>query len=306
VFPFESNRTLQFFNSEDTHFNLGNFNFFLSPKIIEDGSFTDFGIGMLYTNNLEGELHTRITAISKNEELSGVTDSLNAIKEYIFELFFIPVKYNFLKTDRIRLCAGSGLYYKYDKLNEKGYFNLPELETLTPPKERVNSYTNEFSMHLVGPVADTEIYFSSKQFNISFSAGIVPVFFLNSSQNMSITPLLYPNNAEYSQNAYGSPYFFMRLDSVIFKYLNIVLLYDYMKLNYKVIDFDDNLNWINPEKIFITQSFKIEASILIPWDRNMYTQVGYGYAFDLIKTGSAVAVNGNRQYIILAAKKSSQ
>jgi len=292
--------------SEEVNFDLGNFNFFLSPKIMKDGSITDFGIGLYYSEKLSGEFRIRYTTISKNEELSGVSDSLNAINENTFELYLLPTKYDFLHNNNSRLWVSGGVYYEYDKLNEKGFFNMPKLELLTPPRERVNSYANDFSMHLLGPLAETGILFDLRFLKTTFSAGVVPIFFMYSSQNMSIIPLLDLNRAKYSQNTWGSPYFFCIFESTIFKYVNIVLQYDYMKLNYKGIDFDANLNWINPEKITITQSIKIEASALIPWGGNLSAQIGYGYTFDSIKMDSAVAISSNKHYIILAVKKSGE
>jgi hypothetical protein len=47
---------------------------------------------------------------------------------------------------------------------------------------------------------------------------------------------------------------------------------------------------------------KIEASLLLPLG-GMSFQVGYGYTFDSTRFDSASPVEGNRQYIILTARK---
>jgi hypothetical protein len=289
--------------AENQSFDIGRFSFSLSPKILEDGSIIDTSLGLAYTKAWSGEIRFRNTAISKNEELQDAADSLNAVNENIYEVFFLPAHYSFIKTPALRFWAGGGLYYEYDKLNEKGFFNMPELEELTPPRERVNSYTNEFSMHIIGPLVDTGINYNAAWFNVSLSAGLAPVFFLHSAQKTGMVPLLDPHYAEYDQDTGGSPYFYLSLDSVVFKYVNIVLLYDFARLNYKAIDFDSNLNWINPEREMITQSFKVETSALLPLGGNMSAQIGYGFAFNSTMVDSGIPVSGNRHYLILTVKK---
>ena len=288
--------------SQSKLFDLGRINFSISPKILDNGSITDISLGYGYTDTLYGVLRFRNTLSSMNEELLDVADSLNAVNEKTYEVFLLPVEYYFFKTENIRSWIGGGLYYQYSTLDEKGFFNMPSLETMTPPRERVNSYTNSFRMHLLGPLVEAGILYNSPWVNVSFSGGISPVFLLSSSQKMSIDPLI-SGFAEYSQDTGGSPYMYFSLDSVIMKYVNLVLLYDFARLDYKTVDFDASLNWINPERTVTTQSFKIEASVLLPLG-DMRAQIGYGWTFDstLIEGGSSV--NGNRQYVILAAKKS--
>jgi hypothetical protein len=289
--------------SESNEFDFGKFSFALSPKIFKDGSITDMYLGYAYTDKMDFTLRLRYSAISKNEKLEGVKDSLNAVNESIFDIFLLPAQYNIIKKPTYRFWLAGGLYYQFDKLNEKGFFNMPKLENMIPPKERVNSYTNDLSMHILGPLADFGYKYNSRLFNMTFSGGIVPVFFLYSSQNMSMVPLLDPQTADYSQNTFGSPFFYLSLDSVILKYFNVLLLYDFAKLSYKAIDFDSNQNWITPERDFITQSFKIEVSALLPLNDSFQFQIGYGYILDLVNADSDANIAGNRQYIILTAKK---
>jgi hypothetical protein len=294
---------LQFIYAEGQTFSFDKFNFFLSPKILEDGSIIDFGLGYNYTDIFGSSLDFRITNTSKNEKLLGVEDSLNATNENIFETFFFPVKYNFFRNFLNSIWVGAGLYYEYNKLNENGYFNMPSLETLNPPRERVNSYTNDFSMHLLGPLIGIGANYSSKWFGINFYGGVIPIFYLTSKQKTSIVPLIYPNNAEYSQNTAGTPHFYINMDAIILKYLNIVLLYEFARLNYETIDFDENLAWKTADNAIITQSFKVETSLLIPMGNNMRMLVGYGYALDSMRLDSNDAILSGRHYLILTAKK---
>jgi hypothetical protein len=291
---------------QDKEINLGKFSFFLSPKILADGSITDVGAGLIYKDSWGGDLRFRYTNIEKNEEIPGTEDSLNAINEKFFEVFLLPAKYRLIDQSDFRFWAGAGLYYEYNKLTEKGFFNMPVLETLNPPLERVNSYKNDFSMHLFGPLLETGIYYFSDKFNISFSGGLVPIFILAAAQKMSIVPLLDPDVADYSQNTWGSPHFFLNLESTIFKYVNIMLLYDAAWLKYQFIDFDENMKWIHPERAAVTHSFKIETSFLYPFGNDMNFQIGYGYMLDFLSLDSAPAVSENKHYLILSTKKTGR
>jgi hypothetical protein len=60
--------------------------------------------------------------------------------------------------------------------------------------------------------------------------------------------------------------------------VSLALLYDYSKLDYKVISFDDQLKWLTPEQ---------EASALISTGGNIYIQIGYGCSFDSLRINSA-------------------
>jgi len=95
----------------------------------------------------------------------------------------------------------------------------------------------------------------------------------------------------------------LTLDSVIFKYVNITLLYDYTRLKYQFIDFDENLHWISPERKAVIQSFKIEASGLIPLSGDFSIQAGYGFSIDSTKIDAEFAISDNKHYLILSVKK---
>jgi hypothetical protein len=284
--------------------SIGNFSFSLSTKILEDGSMSDFGLGYRYTNRLRASLHTRYTSTAQNEELLGVPSSLNAATENILDIFLLPLEFTIFQGNSSRLWAGIGAYYQYDQLNEKGFFNMPELETMLG-LERVNAYANDFSMHLFGPLLDTGFSLSFRNFSASLSFGIVPLFFLSSSQETTIDPLITPSTATNSQSTSGAPYLYASLDCVLFRYFNLVFLYDFASLKYELIDFDDYFDWIIKENEAAVQSFKMEGSLLLPLG-GMTLQLGYGFIFSSIKLSGGTEVSNNRQYIIFAAKKSGK
>jgi hypothetical protein len=286
---------------DEYSFILGNLSFFLSTKILEEGSITDAGLGLAYNNLWSGDLRFRYTNIEKNEEIPDTDDSLNAMKEKIIEVFFLPVQYRLSNRSNLKFWAGVGLYYEYNKLTEKGFFDMPALENLG--LERVNSYTNDFKAHLFGPLLETGINYFSNRLSASFNVGLVPVFFLTASQEMSIVPLLHPGKADYSQNTSGSPRFFLNLETTIFTYINLMLLYDAAWLKYQVIDFDDNLNWTNPDRTVVNQSLKFEASLLLSFTGETSFQIGYGFMRDFVSLNSAPAISEDKHYLILSTKK---
>jgi hypothetical protein len=171
-------------HAQETRFSLGNFGFTFAPKILKEGSITDLGFNLKYTDRLSGAVNFRYTAISENTELLDAADSLNAVTEHIFEIFFLPLRYSLLATESRTFYLGGGAYYEYDNLAEKGFFNMPVLENLN--KEPVNAYTNDFSMHLFGPLVEGGFEYTGKWFAMELAGGVVPVFLLNSSQKMTM------------------------------------------------------------------------------------------------------------------------
>jgi hypothetical protein len=290
-----------FASAQNKIFDIRNISFSLSPKILEDGSITDINLGLRYTEKLSSEFRYRFTTTIKNEELLEVRDSLNAVDEKNKEIYLIPVRYSFINTIEKHFWIGGGVFYEYNKLKEKGFFNMPELEDVG--RERVNSYINNFSMHVIGPLFDIGLRYQAKEFETTITGGVIPIFYLNSVQKMGIVPLIDPSYADYIQNTVGTPYFYLNLDFILFKYINLIFLYDLFRLNYKVIDFDENLNWFNPRKNIIAQSLKLEASVLIPLGGNMSAHIGYGYTFDFTQLDSNPIINNKRQYIIFTVKK---
>jgi hypothetical protein len=298
-----------FARAQNTSLDIGSFSFSLTPRILQDGSITDLSLAMLYSDSLGAEIRLRNTKIAKNEEIAGADDSLNAIKETIYEVFVLPIQYRSVKGN-LRLTAGAGLYYEYDKLNEKGFFTLNHLEE--EGLERVNAYKNDFTMRLAGPLLDAGILYHSEWFNIGLTAGIVPFFHIDFTQRLSIDPLMSPSAANLSEKTWGAPYFYLGLDSIIFKYINATFSYNYARLTKQVItpqlEVDDknvitNRYWIYPEQSAVTQSIMIEISALLPLKGGISFQAGYGYMHNFIGLDSSPVIQEGRHYLILSTKK---
>ena len=291
--------------SEGKSFNLGNASFYLDTKIMEDGSITDVGIGLSYNDLWGGEIRGQATMTSLNEELDDVSDSLIATKENIYELFLLPIQYRSTIGQNLKWKAGVGLHYEYQKSNQKGYIDMPELETLG--FARVNSYTDDFSLHLFGPLIDGDAKYHTEWFSVSFSGGVVPVYFLTATEKQRMFTLF--NFVSHSQKTWGSPYFYAGLDSILFKYVSVAAKYNYAKLKYEVIklDFDESAHKffpIFPENTVVSQSLMFEVSALIPIG-GMSFQIGYGYMLNFYTLDSGKPISGNKHYLILSGKKIS-
>jgi len=294
---------LAYGQSEGSAFDFGNISFALTPKVMEDGSITDISLGLVYNEILGGDYRYRSTIVSKNEEFPDLSDSLNARNEKTYEAFILPVGYR-RKSDSTLFWAGIGAYYEYNILNEKGFFDDPELET--GGFERVNSYTNDFSMHVIGPLIDLKFDYVHEYFNISLYGGIVPVFFLAADEEFGIIPFLGEAKAKHSQTTWGSPYFYVGLDAVIYKYVNLGVHYTFSKLTYEMVDYNFNdsgkVVWDYPETTVIGHSLQLEASVLVPLGKEMRFQIGYGYNINTIVLDSG-DIEDNKHYLILGAKK---
>jgi len=289
--------------AEGTSFDFGNINFSLSPKIMEDGSITDISLGFMYNERLGGDFRYSNTIISRNEEFSGLHDSLNARDERIYEWYILPIGYRH-KSGNAAFWAGGGVYYEYNKLNEKGFFDDPDLEAAG--FERVNSYTNDFSMNVFGPLVDVKVSYAPEFFSITAMGGIVPVFSLSAKEKFGIVPFLGSKKEEHSQNTWGSPYFYLSLDAVIYKYVNLCVNYHYSRIKYETIDYNvdhnNNVTWEYPETTVVGNSFEIEVSALIPLGNDLRFQIGYGYCVNALTIDSR-KIDDNKHYLILGTKK---
>ncbi|MCL2185448.1 MAG: hypothetical protein FWB86_06315 [Treponema sp.] len=298
---------LAYSQQEEISFNFGNINFSLTPKVMEDGSITDILFDVIYNNKLSGEYRFRNTMISYNEEFPDYFDSLNAVNEKTYELFILPAGYRF-KNRNITFWAGGGIYYEYNKLNEKGFFDYPELEDFD--YARLNSFTNDFSMHVLGPLIDIKFYITINFIDICLQGGIVPFFFLNAQENFNINPL-FDSKIVHSQDTWGSPYFYLSLDTILFKYFNLNFHYNFSRINYDKIDYDYDLNnnyeiiYLFPETTVIGHSFNIEASALLPLGKDILFQIGYGFNFNTLIINNT-EIKNNKQYLILGTRKSSR
>ena len=274
--------------------------FFLDTKIMEDGSIVNIGFGLGYNDIWGGEIRGQGTKTAKNEEMDDpdIADSLIAINETVYELYLLPIQYR-IKKPNLRFRAGAGLYYEYQKSNEKGFVDMPFLED--QGLERVNLILSDFTMHIAGPLLDAGVKYDSDLFSVSFSAGIVPVFFLNASEKYSMYPLI-PQTEENSQTTGGSPYFYLNLDSVLFRYFNLKALYNFAHLKFKVIDFDNNGSVIYPDRTVVTQSLMLEISLLIPLGAVNF-QIGYGNMSNFYTLDSGDPAKNNKHYLVLSGKK---
>jgi hypothetical protein len=283
--------------------NQENFSFSLSPKVLKDGSITDLSLGYQYTPNSAGNVRLRLSNTAKNEQFDEtVPDSINAIEDQTLALFLTPFEFAFFNEPSVQLKIGGGLYYEYYTRAEKGFFNMPDLELPPIGKERVNSFSNDFKTHSVGPTITLGFNYQAEWFSMTANGGVVPIFYMSARQDMRITPLMDPHAADYSQETAGGPYFYADLSVTLFKYTSFTLLYDYVALDYKVIDFDNQFKWFTPESKTITQSLKLEVCGFIPLGGNVYAQIGYGHSFDSIEVNSAPLVESGGDYLILAMK----
>ena len=286
---------------EGMSLDFGVVNFFMDTKIMEDGSIFSIGLGLNYSKNWGGEVRGKFEKTAKNEEIDDpfVSDSLIAVNESIYEVFLLPVQYRSMINQNFQWKAGAGLYYEYQESKQKGFIDMPELED--SGLMRVNSFTDSFSMHLFGPLAEAGIYYNTETFKINLSGGVIPVYFLTAEEKQRMFPLF--DTVNHSQQTLGSPYFFMGLDGVLFKYACLSVKYNYAKLEYDVIDFDDNFSPVFPARNVVSQSLMFEASALMPFKSiGMGLQIGYGFMLNFYTLDSNDPVKENKQYFIFSGR----
>ena len=277
--------------SEGFALGLGRYYMSVTPKILDDGLQNDVLFGLFYTDamNVSGEIRLRSTKEAANDKV-WVEDSLLTRESQIYELFFLPVNYRFVKTSYISIQAGVGAYYEYNKLNENGFFN--DKEFFPPPgDDRYSSYVNDFTGHSIGPLLDLGVGFNHAFFRGNFSFGLVPIFSLNRVQHWSLLPFMNPNPS-YSVSSESScgPYYYMSLDlNFDIKYFSflITLLNEYSNLEYKAAGFNITNQWETITEKIKYKKFALEISVLANLGGSgLKPQIGYGRIFDEVTGGS--------------------
>jgi hypothetical protein len=272
---------------------------------MEDGSITNVGLGLNYSGIWGGEIRGQAAKTSTNEEVNDpdVSDSMIAVKETIYEIFMLPIQYKSTEKQNLKWRFGIGIYYEYQESKQKGYINMPELETLGVAM--LNSYTDNFSMHILGPLMDTAAKYDSEWFSVSFCGGIVPVYFLTAAERQKMFPLF--DAVNHSQEKWGSPYFYLGLDGILFKYVGLTANYNYAKLKYDVISFnfdesESKFVPVFPENTVVSQSLTFEVSALIPLG-DIKFKIGYGYMLNFYAVDSSNPVTENKHYLVISGKK---
>jgi len=287
--------------SEGMSLDLGVADFYLDTKIMDDGSITNVGLRIKYDETWGGEIRGKSEKTAKNEEMdaSGVADSLIATNETVYELSLLPLQYRSAINQDSQWRVGAGLFYEYKKSNQKGFIDMPRLEDFG--FARINSYKEDFSMHVFGPLADIGILFNSEKLVFNLSGGVVPVFYLTASEKQRLYPLF--DTVSHSQNVWGSPYFYLYMNSTFFRYINLAARYEYSKLKYDVIDFDADFNPLFPKSTTVNQSIFLEASAILPFKSlGMGLQVGYGYLINIYTIDSGNPITKNKPYFIISGK----
>jgi hypothetical protein len=291
--------------SQSKPLDWGNASFLLDTKIMEDGSIINVGFGLNYNNVWGGEIRGQAVKTSTNEKEDdpAVADSLIAVKETVYEIFLLPIQYRPTVNQNLKWRLGIGLHYEYQKSNQKGYIDMPELEILG--FAQVNAYTDDFSMHLFGSLMDAAAQYDAEWFNITFSVGAVPVYFLTAAETQRMFPLF--NTVNHSQETWGSPYFYLGLDSILFQYVNLTAKYNYARLKYEVIDLDFDAHTseffpVFPESTVVSQTLMFEISALLPLG-GVGFRIGYGYMLNFYTLDSGNPVSENKHYLVLSGKK---
>lgn len=186
------------------------------------------------------------SALDDRAESLLVTDS----KDTVFDFF--PVEYRNNIGDVFKWRAGAGFNMTKNKLEEDGYFitsptnpfhpDLPEFVTTNHVfKNRSESvfYTGKIQLQFFFRIFDG-------YFNIDNRSEYIPYYYLKSSQETNITPLVI--NGPVSNNYKGSsgPYLMNEIKIHLLKLFEIQYQVEYQKLKYEQINVDltDTLDWV--------------------------------------------------------------
>lgn len=290
-------------SSDGFDLDTGRYNISITPKILQNGVQNDISFGLFFSEskNFSGGIRLRSINEALSDIIWDIDDSLLTVENQVYEIFFLPVNYNFIRTNYFSLQAGIGAYYEYNKLRENGFFNDNGFPN-SSGEDIYNSYTNDYLGHSIGPLVDIGIDFKYAFFRSSLSFGIVPVFYLSRNQSWKLYPFMNPSPSySVASESICGPYYYLTLDfSFNLKYFTILLTFinEYSNINYTGagIVYDEKYEWADVKEKIEYNKFAIEISFLINLGQSgIKPQIGYGRTFDDITGGS--------NYLLLGIKK---
>ena len=289
-------------SSDGFALDIGRYSISITPKILQNGVQNDTSFGLFYTESkmIAGEIRLRSINEALSDTVWGIDDSLLTRESRVFELFFLPVSYYFIRTDYFSLKAGTGVYYENNKQKENGFFNDRDFNE-SSGEDVYNSYINDYLGHSIGPLVDIGINYKYAFFKSALSFGIVPVFYLSRNQSWKLHPFMspVPSYTAAGESICG-PYYYLSLDiSFDIKFFTILLtlLNEYSIINYLGIGFNnDTGEWADVKEKIEYKKFAFEISVLINLGLSgIKPQIGYGRTFD--------EITGGANYLLLGVKK---
>jgi hypothetical protein len=286
--------------SEGFDLSIGRFYLSFTPKILEDGTQNDYTLGFFYTDafKLGGEIRFRTINTTWLDNVWDIPGSVLMNRQEAYELFLLPANWRFFSRPGFNMRMGAGFYYNYNKAESRGNFNAAALFDPPGPAD-YSEYIYSFLGHAVGPMFDTGFEWRRGMFYTSFSAGVVPVFYLIQEQGLTLSPLMNPPSFSVSGESFSGPYYYLNLDVALhFKYISlfVTLFNEYSRLSYSAIGFDDFGAWAEMDVTETYRTFAFEVSLLINLGNGgIMPQIGYGRTFS--------EENGGRNYLLLGVKK---
>ena len=304
LFIFLINTTLLTAEEQEVKgFDLKNSYFSFTPKLLKEGTQSDYLFGLYYSDKEtfggEGRLRTiKTTAIGKIWDIS---DSMTASENEIYEIFLLPFNFQIVKVDNLRLRAGVGAYYNYNKSGAEGYFNDSSLYDPAGP-DKYNMYAYDFLGNAIGALLDLDVSFRWRFLYFSFSGGIVPVFYFHQETSLKLSPFMTPPSFSVTGGSASGPYYYLNLDIGInfFDYVTLYLSFfnEFSRLTYKSIDIDQKGAWAAADTIEEYNTFALEISLLINLNvGGLMPFIGYGRTFNEDNSGEDYFMLGVKKFI---------
>ena len=270
-----------------------------TSKILEDGIQLDNTLGIFYnseTRKAAAEIRLRYIEGSENGTVWDTNDSLVTRSRQVLEVFLLPLSYHFFRdANGFSLYAGAGVYYDYNALNENGFLSDGDLYD-PPEQDHYSAYTNDFTGHAVGPLADIGVKYAKSFFSAAASFGCVPIFYFNRKQTWKLSPFMNPNPSyTVASESSPGPYFYTSLDlsvDIQLVSLSASLLYEYSNLQYTAAGFDNTTGeWADVSEELENKNLALEIALQLNFN-NFTPKIGYGRKFDTVTGGSNYFILG--------------
>lgn len=300
---------------------IGRFSFYITSKIIEKETDWASGLGWDYNNRLSGEIKLERSISNATGLHWELKDSLSVFENETYEVYFIPLRYDFFRAPSYRLWGGIGGYYHDETADYRGFFDYPDLAQWDA--QTLNSFKSNITYRLLGPHLDFGFtYRGSDWFKIAVSGGVIPVFGIWINHEISCSPLMANNSYEGSQVNIGGPNFYADLNGIIslpgifskkkgqpvrpsdWKLWYSVFFYSWKLPNETVQPYwtmADDWHWAASKVDMLTANFTVEGALLIPIG-GIYLQIGGGRIFSSTWVDSNHAGDEGTNFINISGK----
>jgi len=318
ILPFQ-----QIFSQDENSLDAGNFTFYFTTKIIEDGSLLAAGVNWEYKGDFNGKIaFTREKTDHMEDWFWNLPDALLSYNNVSYDFYIYPLEYKFLDKPAIKMYLSGGALFSYAEQIQKGYFDDPILREYG--YEHLNILKGDYQVWMLGPAVDAGlIYRGSDWIKAAISVNSIPVFIRWQDTECSLLPLVVnPPLFNHSYSGSGTPGLGFTIDSTVSLFKTGTLIQqkkleasdwkiwisvtgNYIKYKHEMVAAEQSGSdtlyyWVSNKEYIINKSLSAEAALLIPV-AGIHLQLGGGLIFKTVESGGSNE-NSTKKFVNITGK----